>query len=334
VLVRVAVPVFVAGALVSLSTSWLLVSRLERVGERLHLSEGLLGIVAALSADAPELTAAITASIHQQRHVGAGVVLGSNVFNLAALLGLGAVVAGRIGLHRKVVLLGGSVAMSIAGVCLAAVVGLMPVVVALVIASVAMALYIVLLGEGRRGLGRLPLARQWIGWLRTAIVEEELELAVAIRPRVGRLRDAVVAGVSLVVVVGASATMERAGSALGDHYGVPDIVLGGLVLAAVTSLPNAVAAIYLAARGRAAAAFSTALNSNAINVTAGLLVPAAIIGLGTPSAQTTLVGAWYVGLTACILSLAYRGRGLSRSAGGVIIAAYLAFVGVLLLTAQ
>src|SRR6266571_6418782 len=95
----VAVPVFLSGTLVSLSTSWVLVSRLERVGERLGLSEALLGMLAALAADAPEVTAAITAVAHHQQRVGAGVILGSNVFNLAALLGLGAVVAGRIGLH-------------------------------------------------------------------------------------------------------------------------------------------------------------------------------------------------------------------------------------------
>ena len=55
----------------------------------------------------------------RQPRLGAGVVIGSNVFNLAALLGLGAVVAGRIGLHRRVVVLGGVVAMWVAAVCLA-----------------------------------------------------------------------------------------------------------------------------------------------------------------------------------------------------------------------
>ena len=48
-----AVAAFAAGAVVSLATSWLLVSRLERVGERLGLSEALLGLGAALAADAP-----------------------------------------------------------------------------------------------------------------------------------------------------------------------------------------------------------------------------------------------------------------------------------------
>ena len=116
--------VFVGGAVVSLATSRDLVTRLERVGERLGFSEASLGMVAALAADTPEITASITAIAHHQQTVGAGVVLGSNVFNLVALLGLGAVVAGGIDLHRRVVVLGGSVAMIVGVACLLSVGGL------------------------------------------------------------------------------------------------------------------------------------------------------------------------------------------------------------------
>src|SRR5258708_23521025 len=124
--VLVAVPAFLAGALVSLATSWVLVSRLERVGERLGLSEALLGIVAALAADAPEVTSAVSAMAGHQQRLGAGVVIGSNVFNLAALLGLGAVVAGRIRLHRQGVVLGGVAAMCVAAGGLVGGVGVVP----------------------------------------------------------------------------------------------------------------------------------------------------------------------------------------------------------------
>ena len=141
-----AVVAFSAGALVSLAVSWVLVSRLERVGERLGLSEALLGIVAALAADAPEVTAAVSAMAGGQQRLGAGVIIGSNVFNLAALLGLGAVVAGRIGLHRKVVLLGGSVAMCVAGVCLAVVLGVVPPAAGCLLGLLIVALYAAALG--------------------------------------------------------------------------------------------------------------------------------------------------------------------------------------------
>jgi cation:H+ antiporter len=328
--VTLAMVAFLAGALVSLATAWLLVSRLERLGERLGLSEALLGIVAALAADAPEVTAAVSAMAAGEQRLGAGVVIGSNVFNLAALLGLGSVVAGRIGLHRKVVLLGGTVAIGVAGVCLAVVLGLVPPAVGCVLGLVIVALYVAVLGVSGRGLARLRLPQSWIAWLRSAVAEEEAELESAIRPAPGRWPDVAVAAVSLVVVVAASVTMERAAAAVGNRFMVPEIVVGGLVLAAVTSLPNAVAAVYLAARGRGAATLSTALNSNTLNVVIGLLIPAALIGLGQPSGQTILAGVWYLGLTAVVLAFAYRDHGIGRLTGIMVIAAYVVFAGSVL----
>ena len=48
---------FAAGVAVSLVASWLLVSRLERLGERAAFSEAWLGLVAALAAPTPPHTA-------------------------------------------------------------------------------------------------------------------------------------------------------------------------------------------------------------------------------------------------------------------------------------
>ena len=331
--VAVAVSAFLAGALVSLATSWVLVTRLERVGERLGLSEALLGIVAALAADAPEVTSAVTAMASHQQRLGAGVVIGSNVFNLAALLGLGAVVAGRIRLHRKVVVLGGAVAMCVASVCLAVALGFLAPGAGLVLALATVAVYAVVLGASERGLARLRLPGPWITWLRSAVTEEEAELEDAIRPERGRRQDVIIAALSLLVVIVASVTMERAAAALGNRFAIPEIVVGGLVLAAVTSLPNAVAAVYLAARGRGAATLSTALNSNNLNVTIGLLVPAALIGLGRPTSQTTLIATWYIALSGVVLAFAYRDHGIRRYVGVLIIAAYVVFAGSLLVSA-
>jgi cation:H+ antiporter len=325
--------VFFAGATVSLCASWLLVSRLERVGARLGLSEALLGMLAALAADAPEITAAVTALLGHHSRIGAGVVIGSNVFNLAALLGFAAVVAGSIVLHRRVIVLEGVVALWIAAVCVAAVVGALSPVAGLAVALAVLVPYLVVLGVRHERLTRVGLPPSWARWLTSAIVEEEAELEVAIHPKRGRARDSLQALFALLVVVGASVAMEQTASTLGARAAVPEIVTGALVLAGVTSLPNAVAAVYLARRGRGAATLSTAMNSNALNVTAGLLLPAAFVGLGSRSGEATLVAGWYLGLTALALASAYVASGLRRGSGALIIGAYLTFAVVLLASA-
>jgi len=322
---------FAVAVTFSLAASWVLVSRLERVGARLGLTEPLLGMLAALAADAPEITAAVTALAGHHARIGAGVVIGSNVFNLAALLGLSALVAGEIALHRRVIALEGVVAVWVAAVCVAVVVGVLWVAVGLALVLVMLVPYLVILGVRHERLRRLGLPPACVRWLTSAITEEELE--VAIHPRRGRATDATVAAVSVAAVVGASIAMEQTASELGARHGIPEIVVGGLILAAATSLPNAVAAVYLARRGRGAATLSTAMNSNALNVAAGLLLPGVIVGLGTSSPASTLIACWYLGLTVVALGCAYGASGLRRGHGVLIISAYLALVGLILTSA-
>lgn len=324
---------FALGAAVSLGTSWLLVSRLERIGARLGLTEALLGMLAALAADAPELTAAVTALAGHHGRIGAGVVIGSNVFNLAALLGLGALVAGRVALHRRVIALEGVVALAVAAVCVLVVVGMLAPVVGLMAVIAVLGPYALVLGARRDRLARLGLPRSWVNWLAQAVREEELELQGAFDPRRALAPDVAVAAAAVVVVVGASIVMEQAAVKLGARHAVPGIVVGGLILAGVTSLPNAVAAVYLAARGRGAATLSTAMNSNALNVAAGLLLPATFVGLGASSGPTAFVAVYYLGLTAFVLASAYWGKGLRRGQGALIVCAYVVFSGVLVAVA-
>ena len=126
--------------------------------------------------------------------------------------------------------------------------------------------------------------------------------------------------------------MELTASTFGAREHVPEIVVGALILAVVTSLPNVVSALYLARRGRGAATLSIALNSNALNVIVGLLLPGVLVGLGAPSSQGTLVAAWYLALTAVELVCGYVGRGLSRADGLLIIGGYVAFLAAVLIT--
>jgi hypothetical protein len=64
----------------------------------------------------------------------------------------------------------------------------------------------------------------------------------------------------------------------------------------------------------------------------GLKLPASLTGLGPRTGQASLVAAWYAGLTPLALAFAYRGRGLGRQPGTVIITGYLAFISALATT--
>ena len=312
-----ALAVFVVSAMVALAASALLIVRLERIGARLSLSEAALGLVAALAADLPEISTAVTALVQGQNDVGIGVILG-----------LAAIVAGRIRLDRRVVLLETVVAVGLALVTLAVVSEKVTPVPGLALALLVFGPYVALSVMRPDARARLPIPARLRGTLTSAITQEESDLDI--HPGRGGGLDVVAAGLLLVVVVASSVALERSGTDIGTAWELSDVVVGAVLLAVVTSIPNAVAAIYLARKGRGAATLSTTTNSNNINVVVGLLVPAAFIGLGTVTSSSLLTAWSYVGITLATLAWAFVRRGLRLVDGVVIVVAYVAFVVVLL----
>src|SRR5256714_1503903 len=108
--IAVAVLLFAGSFALTVASSIVLARELDRLGERLGFSEALLGILTALGADAPEIASAVAAIVAGHKDTGVGVVVGSNVFNLAGLLGLSALLAGPVRIHAHGLVLTGGVA--------------------------------------------------------------------------------------------------------------------------------------------------------------------------------------------------------------------------------
>lgn len=71
---------------------------------------------------------------------------------------------------------------------------------------------------------------------------------------------------------------------------------------------------------------SEALNSNTLNVLAGIALPALIFG-GVSAGRSGLLDLlWLLGMTAVTLALLARRRGLTRPGGVAVIALYVLFV--------
>jgi len=321
--------VFAVATAAALWASHVLIVRLERIGARLSLAEAALGIVAALAADTPEIVTAATALVRHQNDVGVGVILGSNVAKFALLLGLAAIVSGRIRLDPRVVVLEGVVAVWLGLVAVGLVGGVVAPAPSLVLSLLVFVPYVVLSAVHPDVRARLPVPARLRGTLSGALQQEEDDLDLESTPPAGRA-DVVVALATLAVVVVASVLVERSATDLGNAWGLSDLVVGAVVLAVVTSVPNAVAAVHLARRGRGAATLSTTTNSNNINVIVGLLLPAVLVGLGQVTSSASLTAWWYLELTFVILAWAWLRRGVGRVDGVLICLAYVAFLVALL----
>jgi cation:H+ antiporter len=309
---------FVGSFALTVMSSIVLARELDRLGERLGFSEALLGIVTAIGADAPEIASAVAAIVAGHEDTGVGVVVGSNVFNLAGLLGLSAIIAGPVRIHRHGLVLNGGVAALVALVGALVAVGSLPGLAGLLVALLVLIPYLVLSGLHTRARTRLPAV------LREAVVEEQRDARRDEFARPATAVDALAIVPALAAVVGGAAGMVAAAQSLGDRWNVSDVVLGALVLAALTSIPNLLAAVRLALHGRGAACVSESLNSNNANILVGLCVPALILGLGSASGVETFAAWWMLGMTLVAVALAFGG-GLTRREGVAIVALYAVF---------
>jgi cation:H+ antiporter len=326
-----AILLFLTCLALSVVSSVVLSADLDRIGARLGLAEGLLGLLTALGADSPEISSAVTAVVGGHHDVGLGVVFGSNLINLAALLGLSAVVAGRVRAGRPGLIVSGGAAAAITALAVALALRLLPPWLVLCLVGMILLPYALLVALRKEQVQKVPAPPALRDWLARAADECDCNSRKdRSAPRASWL-DALSVVPALASVVLASIGMVVSAIDLGRRWRVPNMLIGTLVLAALTGIPNVVAALRLALAGRGAAVVSESLNSNNINIAAGACLPALLLGTGAVSGGTVLTACWMLGLTLLAVGWLVAGRGLGRWGGTTVIAGYLAFVAVLVL---
>ena len=243
------------------------------------------------------MSSAIAALVRGKHDVGVGVVLGSNVFNLAAMIGLTAILCRRIQVRRQSVAFEGA-----AGIAATLIVG---------------ALILKLLGP----------------WVTLALLAAVLIPYLALLGRFGehhRPDHALVPGErvfvpalmllpALAIIIVGSTGMVDSALRLAHRWSVPDVIVGIVVLAILTSLPNALTAARLGLQGRGSALVSETLNSNTVNLVFGVAIPAFFVTIASTSALTGFDLGWLLLMTVLALALLARRAGVGRSGGAAIL---------------
>lgn len=320
--------VFSAALGVALRASAWFTRLLEDLGDQWGMSPGLLGFVSALGANIPNYAASLSAFAGGHGSVGLGIIVGSNIYNLAVILGL--VTYASPGGH---------------GILLASSEGRDASRVARLVASMALMTWLTFVLWGLGHATSLPLA------LPLAAVANVLTLCLFLglivhalqrAPRHEPVRaasDAAVfqstvrlpilsapaLGLALVGVI----EMVQAGELDAVAIHLPPAILSFFVLAVATSLPNTVVAYQLARTARTSASVEEVLSSNGINLALGIAVPLLLWRVGIMTEPLLL---WLDMPLLCILGLAalalVRVGRLPRMVGLGLLATYALWVAV------
>jgi cation:H+ antiporter len=322
-----AIPVFLVSLGVMLAASAVFARRLDHIGLRLGLPETLLGLLTALAADAPEISSAISALVQNQHAVAVGVVVGSNAFNIAAMLGLSAVVTGRVRGRHEALELEAFVGLWLVAVTLAVVTGALGATAGSILVAAVVVPYVLLLAVGPRLARRLRLGAAESRFVRRSFGEGHRR-ARPLDSRREIVRLVLVLLAALALIVAGSVGVVRAATDLAHSWSVSQALVGVTVLAILTSLPNAWTGVRFGLQQRGSALISETLNSNSINIVAGLAIPAALGAFGAFSGLAIFDLAWLFGMTAAALVLFGKRDGAGRGAGAFLILLYAAFLAV------
>jgi cation:H+ antiporter len=322
-----AVPLFLVSLAVTLAAARLFARRLDRLGVRFGFPEALIGLLTALAADGPEIASALFALIKGAHDVGVGILVGSNGFNLAAMIGLSAVLAGRVRLPRAVLVLEGFVGLLVTVLAAALLLGWLSPAGATSLSVVVLLPYLTLVIAGPRLLERRAHAPR----------SPTTRLARALHEHPGperppeSLEDPThhllgLIAVDVALIVAGSVGMVETALTLGGDWHISSAVLGVLILGPLTSLPNAATALRLGNAGRGAALVGETFNSNTINLSAGVIIPSLFVTLAAIGTLGKLQLAWLLAATLFTVTALALPGGMRRSGGAALIALYIAFV--------
>jgi Ca2+/Na+ antiporter len=313
-----AAPFFLVSLVITLAAARLFARRLDRLGVRFGFPEALIGLLTALAADGPEISSALYALIKGAKDVGVGVLVGSIGFNLAAMIGLSALITGRVQLSRRVLVVEGVVGLLITVLAGALLVGWLSPGVTAGSSALVLIPYLVVVLTGSRLLGERPEhppgTQAGSGQPPDPQANPTHHLLALIV-------------LDVAVIIAGSAGMVQTALTLAGDWHVSGAILGVLILGPLTSIPNSATAVRLGLAGRGAALVGETFNSNTINLAAGVIAPSLFVTLAAISTLGRLQLAWLLVATLLTLFLLARPGGMRRTGAVALIALYFAFVG-------
>jgi cation:H+ antiporter len=286
----------------------LLVRNASRLAMALGLSPLVIGLtVVAFGTSAPELAATLVAAVRGAPELAVGNVVGSNIANVGLILGLTALVfpltTGRGFVRRE-----------------------MPLLLAVT------ALALVLFADGRIGRGEgvvflLALAAFLVAAFRSPVDADEVRIAESGSSRPNAPRAILLAALGVALLIVAAQALVTGAVSIAQALGVPERVIGLTLVAVGTSLPELATSLVAVLRRETDIILGNVVGSNVFNLGFVLGVAALVHPIEVDVVALRLDLLVMAVFTLTMLPMVMGGLRVGRREGGVLLLAYLAYVG-------
>jgi cation:H+ antiporter len=287
----------------------------------LRLTPAVIGLtVVAAGTSVPELAVSGIAAYQGKPDIAVANVLGSNIFNIAIIIGLCALI-------RPIAIAGNTIRLEYPVLAL---VTLLCLVVAWdgEISRLDAALFLAVYVGFTAYLVRL-VRKQVTATEAMELSAEVKELTPSVRPPRAWVCAALVSAGVVLLGAGAQSTVTGAVD-VARVLGLSERVIGLTIVSVGTGLPEVVASLVSSIRGRSDLAIGNVIGSNLFNILAILGLSGLVSPLPVQRALVTSDCLWMLGVTLLLFPLLYTGRRVNRWEAWVLIATYGVYLGLLL----
>ena len=278
---------------------------------RAGLNRLMVGLtIVAFGTSSPELVVSVEAALSNQGDISVGNVVGSNIFNIAVILGITALVC-PIPVHRQVIKIDAPVAL-----------------------GVALLLVLLLLNQTLSRLEGVLLFSGIVAytWMSVILARREpppasadVENILAVNTSRHWCVDIALILVGLAILVAGSRLLVENSVALAVSFGISEAVIGLTIVAAGTSMPELATSLVAAFRKQPDIAIGNIVGSNIFNVLGILGVASIVSPIEAPGISTLDYGVMIL-FTVLLIPLLYTGRMLHRVEGAVLLALYFGYL--------
>lgn len=314
------------------------VDHIVEIGGALGISQIILGVTAsAIGTSLPEFGSAMIATLTGSADLGVGTVIGSNIWNIAGILGISATVAGLIrtskdGLTRDWMMMLGTGLILLFFMIFGDI--NWPAALVMVIAY---CFYLWILIKAQKKHNDENALKDEEEPEETD--EDKLEIQKAQTEKVSSLKESeeeskkkiskksvIYVLIGLAGLIIGCRLLVYSANELGNIFSIPDMIMGLFVLAVGTSIPELVVTLTSAMKGLHDLSIGTVLGSNTFNILIGIGVPA--LFLSVPVDRTSLIfdAPVMIVITILLMALIKMGKGkLNRTGGIILLLTYIAY---------
>jgi len=277
--------ILVISLLIVIKAADLFVDNLVDIGKSLEISEIILGVTAsAIGTSLPEFGSAMIATLTGSSDIGVGVVIGSNIWNIAGILGISAFVAGVIQTNRQEIMRD----------------GMMTLLTVLILMG-----FLLFVNEITRMVGIVLISVYVVYlWILIRAQKENSKNSKSSQKKSISWKNIFFVIIGLIGLIIGCRLLVYSGVELAEIGGIPKMIVGLFALGIGTSAPELVVTLTSAMKKLHSLSIGTVLGSNVFNIMIGIGIPTLFMNIPIESLSITFDAPLMVFVTVLLLLFA------------------------------